>query len=594
VNQKHLLRKSSKPVLFTQFTLFILLLTLLPLFPPPAHAQTPAGRIAFAGYRHGQWDIYSLAPTGAELRQLTNDPFEETNPAYSPDGTKLAFASRRNNNWDVYVLNLQNGEETRLTDSPHYDGAPTWSPDGARLAYESFQNGDLDIWQVPAAGDGEAINLTADSPAGDFAPAWSPAGRHIAFSSWREGNRDLFLLDVAGGEITRLTRTPAAEEWPAWRPDGNQLAFVVDDLGDREVFTLDMSAPAGAKQITWLGRTDGPTWSPIGDSLAAIFHRWDGEVLMTQSLAAAHQLPNQLTDVVAIQGRLTWHEQATNFGQPVDSLADSNPSQLYEETLTPNEGAAVEPYNLIRQNDLVVGSPWLADTVDDSFQAWRARLRAEVGYDFLGKLSDVYRDAGANGDNSQYASWHKSGRAIDMLFDYHVDGELAHEIVRENYGGETFWRIYLRCIDQSGACGRPLTANSWNYSGPARVEIAPEQGGVEKPNLTGYYVDLTALAREYGWSRISSYDDDEYSWTWHFLAFEYWHYEKRLSGEPGSASRIATWYEAMSQVHPPETMERYFTWEEMVDLDEPPHQTGIIKGAPIPLSLKPWWALVKQ
>ena len=578
---------------FSRFTLIVLLLILLTLLSPP-RAQATAERIAFAGYRNGQWDIYSLALDGSNLRQLTNDTFEDTDPAYSPDGTRIAFASRRNNNWDVYVLNLQSGEEIRLTNSPHYDGAPTWSPDGAHIAYESFQNGNLDIWQVPADGSEPAANLTAASTAGDFAPAWSPDGQYIAFSSWREGNRDLFLLDVASGEITRLTNTPAAEEWPAWHPAGDRLAFVIDNLGDREIFTLDISAPNEAQQITWLGRADGPVWSPTGDSVVVVFHRWDGEMLITQSPDAGHKLPAELTGIVTIQGRLAWHRQASDFGQSVASLAGADPSPLYEERLTPNEGPDIEPYNLLRQNDLVTGSPWLADTVDDSFQAWRTRLHDEVGYDFLREFSDIYRDPSADGDNSQYASWHKSGRAIDMLFDYHVEGELVHEIVREDYSGETFWRIYLRCVDQSGACGRPLTANSWNYSGRARVEIAPEQGGIEKPNLTGYYVDLTAMAHEYGWSRISSYDDHEYSWTWHFLAFEYWHYEKRLDSGPNFEPRAITWYEAMSQVHPQETMERYFTWEEMASLNEPPYQTGIIKGVPVPLSLKPWWALVNE
>jgi len=586
-----------------KYILTLYLLIFIICFLPAQHvyAQAPeqTERIAFAAYRHGQWDIYSIAPDGSAPRQLTDDPFEDTDPTYSPDGTKLAFASRRNNNWDVYVLDLKTGTQTRLTDHPDYDGVPSWNPEGTQIAYESAQNGNLDIWMIDVAGGGPAVNLTTNSDEDDFAPAWSPAGDTIAFTSWRDGSKDLFLFDIESGGITPLTNTPTAEEWPTWHPNGSTLAYVVDDLGDREIYTLDVNDPpidGGSTQVmTWLGRTDGPVWSPTGDALAAIFHRWDGEIIARQAPGAQHERPQLLTGIINAQGRLTWHEQVINFGQPVGTLTTNGVSPLFQEDLSPNEPGE-ESYNMVRIDDLDTGTPWLADTVNDSFLAWRNRLQTEVGYDFLGTLSDAARDVGAYSDTSQYASWHKSGRAIDTLFDYYLDGQLAHEIVKEDYSGETYWRIYLRCADQSGGCGRPVTVNPWNYSSRARTEIAPEQGGILKSAPpSGYYVDMTALAREYGWERISSHDDEEYSWTWHFLAFEYWHYQKKLAnGNKVSANSSASnWYQAMLDIYPPETLERFFNWQKMRSLDEDPHLIAL-KGVPLPLEVKPWWDLVEH
>lgn len=592
---------------FFSLTLLFLLSTVN---AAPAYSQGQpllwAERIAFAAYRNGQWDIYSLAPDGSDPRQMTDDIFEDTDPAYSPDGTKMAFASRREHNWDIYVLDLRTGEETRLTTLPHYDGAPTWSPDGQNLAYESYQAGNLDIWRVEFPGSARqaskvpATNLTEDSPEGDFAPAWSPQGDAIAFSSWREGDKDLFLLNLENGRVNRLAQTPGAELETAWHPDGDKVAVTLNNLGDREIFQLKVGGRSQNKltQVTWLGRTTGAAWGPGGEAIAGVFRRWDGDIIAIQKVAGPHSLPRLLTEPVTLQGRLTWHKRALDFGRPVSTLKETRPSPLYEEEVTPNEDPEAEPYNLVRLNDVETGTPWLADTVDNSFRAWRFRLRDEVGYDFLGKLSDASRDLAQFSDTTQYASWHKSGRAVDTLFDHFLAGKLVHEIVRENYSGNTYWRILLRCADQSGRCGRPVIDNMWNYSTEARTKIAPEQGGVERADayLSGYYVDFTALAREYGWERISSYDDKDYGWTWHFLAFEYWHYQKRFADPAArfqSASHATNWYESMAEVYPAETLSLYFNWQRMRQLGDKPHLIAL-KGVPLPLEVKPWWTLVKQ
>lgn len=564
--------------------------------PGPANDES---RLAFAAYRRGQWDLFSLTADGSDLRQLTNDRFEETDPAFSPDGTRLAFASRREQNWDLYILDLTTGEETRLTNHPAYDGAPSWSPDGRQLAFESYRAGDLDIWRLDLE-TGALSNLTEDSPAAEFAPAWSPDGRSLAFTSSRLGDKDLWLLDLSSGDRRQLTQSSAAEEWPAWHPAGNRLAFVRNTLGEREVFVLDLAAPdsgeAAATQITWLGRTDAPVWNPDGTALAAVFHRYDGEqIVALQPELTPGRLPDWLTGTGIVRGRLTWAAAVVAAGEPVAELHNSGPSPLYVEDLSPSRSSGGEPYDLVRLNDLETGIPWLADTVDDSYQALRTRLRQEVGYDFLGEVSETLRPLNFFNDASQYASWHKSGRAVDTLFDLtgaDAPGGAAYrgprlEIVREEYGGETFWRLWLRCTDQTGRCGRPLTMNTWDWSYEARNLVAPEQGGVEKglAATPGYYVDFTALAHEYGWERISSHDDEDYSWTWHFKAFEYWHYQKTLDNGAGETD----WYQAMLEVYPRSEVESYFTWDLMRRAGEDPHLIAL-KGVPLPVEVEAWWS----
>jgi TolB protein len=564
-------------------------------------AEPVQSRLVFAAYVGGQWDLYSIAADGSDLRQITNDRYEDRDPALAPDGAKLAFASRRERNWDLYIIDLVTGEEQRLTRHPAYDSAPAWSPDGTRIAFESYRAGDLDIWLL-GLGSGRLENLTENTPEGDFGPAWSPDGHWLAFSSWRFGDQDLWLLDPVAGELRQLTQSPVAEAWPAWHPDGESLAFVGDDLGEREVYTLNALNPplegGAVTQVSWFGRTDGPVWMSDGAEIAAVFHQYDGQRLLGFTPNEVGRLPFWLTPVVAIQGRLTWGAEVVVSGQPLASLEVNRPSPLYVEDVNPSQSGNGEPYDLIRINDLQTGIPWLADTVDDSFQALRDRLREEIGYDFLGQVSETLRPINFESEASQYASWHKSGRAVDTLFDLNgvtspgggdYTGQRL-EIRREEMGGETFWRMYLRCTDQSGRCGQPLRVKTWDWSYEARNIIAPDQGGVEKaPARTrGYYVDFTALAGEYGWERISSHEDEDYSWTWHFKAFEYWHYQKTLSGNNGQSE----WYQAMLEVYPRQEVDAFFTWQLMRQTGEDPHLIAL-KGVPLPAQVGAWWSQIR-
>jgi TolB protein len=613
----------------TKITHICLLSVLVPLwlilrpgFHPPAdtgetvprpYLSATQGRIAFAAYRNGQWDLYSVAPDGSDLRQLTDDPDPKTDPAWSPDGQSLAFASRRNRNWDIYVLDLTGNNTKRLTKDAHYDGAPAWSPDGKRIAFESYRAGKLGIWVMNADGSNQ-MKLSNDESAGDFGPSWSPDGKQIAFSSWRSGNRAIWLLDVATGEARQwITCTrPVSEaqqgvsaaegdgqafkEGPVWSPDGGKLAFLVETNEGRAVYVgpvseaqqgVEVSRSPGdcsrAERITWQGREDSPAWSPAGDRLAYLEIRYNGERISSRQPGAAIELPQPLTEIATISGRLSWSGLAPAWGRPVTTLKDSGPSPLYKEILQPIPPELHGIYRAPRMNDLDVSIPRLDNAVDDSFKALRARVREESGRDFLGSLSEALRPYDLFNDISHPTSWHKAGRAFDTLFDLTgPEGQLLY-IVREGIGGETFWRVFIRCVKQDGTCGRPMTANPWDWSTKARTVLAPEEGGVPKGIPTGYYIDFTALAREYGWERIPSWDRYDFSWTWHFKAFEYWHFQKPEG---------LIWYEAMRKLYEPEELDKYYTWDAMIRMGEKEYIL-VDKGIPAPAPERRRWDMVR-
>src|SRR2546425_746704 len=124
------------------------------LLAPSANAAFPGrnGKIAFASSRGGNSDIYTMNPDGTDVTQLTTDPGDDSEPAWSPDGTKIAFSTSRDLdpaclqdpngfcNYEIYVMNADGSNQTRLTHESLPDVAPAWSPDGAKIVYGVVAN----------------------------------------------------------------------------------------------------------------------------------------------------------------------------------------------------------------------------------------------------------------------------------------------------------------------------------------------------------------------------------------------------------------------------------------------------------------------
>jgi dipeptidyl aminopeptidase/acylaminoacyl peptidase len=83
------------------------------------------GRIAFQSNRDGNNEIYIMNGDGSGLTNLTNNPADDSVPAWSPDGKKIAFSSNRDGNIEIYLMNADGSSPTRLTDrSGEISGLP--------------------------------------------------------------------------------------------------------------------------------------------------------------------------------------------------------------------------------------------------------------------------------------------------------------------------------------------------------------------------------------------------------------------------------------------------------------------------------------
>jgi Tol biopolymer transport system component len=220
-------------------------------------------RIAFYSTREGNNEIYVMNGDGSGVTNLTNNPGDDFEPAWSPDGKKIAFWSNRDGNNEVYVMNADGSDQTNLTNNPADDGAAStyWSPDGKKIVFASDRDGNRDVFVMNADGT-NPTNLT-NNPADDDLPAWSPDGVKIAFTSDRGG---IYVMNSDGSNQTLLHK--GGDAFPRWSPDGKKIAFWNNDSGNPEVFVMD----ADGKNPTNL--TNNPaddvvySWSADGTQIA--------------------------------------------------------------------------------------------------------------------------------------------------------------------------------------------------------------------------------------------------------------------------------------------------------------------------------------
>src|SRR5690606_5649442 len=177
-------------------------------------------RLLFEVKRGDNFDIYVSDLTGANAVNLTNSPWADIDPVWSPDGSQIAFASNRDVEgrpgvMEIYVMDADGANPVRLTFDERFNAEPTWSSDGQLIAYESNLAGTFDIWVMSASG-GSQSRVTTDGNGDEFDPAWSRGSNAIAYTSVKDGNADIYLVDLDEQAVKQLTNSPAAEVKPSW------------------------------------------------------------------------------------------------------------------------------------------------------------------------------------------------------------------------------------------------------------------------------------------------------------------------------------------------------------------------------------------
>ncbi len=194
------------------------------------------------GYLKGLYSHIALFDLASKsLTMLTSGNFDDSDPAWSPDGKTIAFLSKRahaepdrTENEDLFAIEARSGAvPVQLTKTAEGEvGRPDWSPDGTRIAIlvddvDKFYAYDQAKLAVVPAGGGPPTFLTPGLDRAVQNPSWTSDGQALVFSV--EDDRAVWIgrVAAAGGAVEALTTGRRVVTEPSLAAGGKDAEMAV-------------------------------------------------------------------------------------------------------------------------------------------------------------------------------------------------------------------------------------------------------------------------------------------------------------------------------------------------------------------------------
>jgi dipeptidyl aminopeptidase/acylaminoacyl peptidase len=217
--------------------------------------------------KHSHLFVVDVA-SGNSKQITTGDDWDDTDPQWSPDSSRIAFVSNRtgklldgDRNTDVFVIPAEGGALTKISDHTEPDNSPRWSPDGKSIAFlgNVQESSHPKIFLASSAGN-TASTLTVNGL--DLIPtnlSWAENGRALYFESGIKGETHVFRVNIATKDWKQVTLGARAVRNFEISDKTQKMIFLANtfkDLDDLYVVSLGSEVGEGSgKRLTNLNDT---------------------------------------------------------------------------------------------------------------------------------------------------------------------------------------------------------------------------------------------------------------------------------------------------------------------------------------------------
>ena len=199
--------------------------------------------------------------TGTARQITSGDDWNDTDPQWSPDGTRIAFVSNRtgkeydeNRNTDVWVIGSDGSQITKISDHEEGDNSPRWSPDGKTIAYVGRvrEEEHPKIWLASSTGGSPSVLAARNL---DLIPSdldWAEAGKALYFQTGVKGETHLYRVDLASKDLRPITSGARAVRGVDINDKTQKMVYTSNDFKHLDdLYVSDLSG-ANERKLTRL------------------------------------------------------------------------------------------------------------------------------------------------------------------------------------------------------------------------------------------------------------------------------------------------------------------------------------------------------
>jgi dipeptidyl aminopeptidase/acylaminoacyl peptidase len=213
--------------------------------------------------------LWVIESAGGKDKQITSgEDWNDTDPQWSSDGSRIAFVSDRSgheyddsHNKDVWVISADGGAPTKISDHAFDDDLPRWSPDGKQILFagRTMRRQFPKLYLAPSMG-GSASKLIVDDL--DLIPAnlhWAGPSE-VRFETGVKGTEHVFRVDLSARKAIPVTSGERSVRGFDVNEKAGVMTYIANDFEHMDDVYASGLDGSGERQLT---HVNAKLWSEL-------------------------------------------------------------------------------------------------------------------------------------------------------------------------------------------------------------------------------------------------------------------------------------------------------------------------------------------